>query len=192
MNVTLHEIGRSSLDIAAIISFIGNGVEKLVERGLQATGGMDESLKSKVLESFMTAYEKDKTTLTRPYPGVLKCLGHLQNAGMPMGICTNKPEEPAQDICDVMGLSEYFDVIAGARPDMRKKPDPAPLFAVCKALGAPPKDTLYVGDSVVDFQTAEAGEIPFRLFTRGYLNAPLPDVSSAHRFDDWSRVQFEL
>ncbi|MCX8227857.1 MAG: HAD hydrolase-like protein, partial [Sulfitobacter sp.] len=91
VNVTLNALGREALDLPTIISFIGNGVEKLVERSLDATGGYDAPLHETALDLFLKSYNQNMTTLTRPYPGVLAALRTFQDAGIPMGICTNKP-----------------------------------------------------------------------------------------------------
>lgn len=190
MNVALGEMGRAPLDLKTVISFIGNGVEKLVCRSLRATGGSDDVLHAHALDLFLQAYAKDKVTLTQPFPGVLSCLDRLRDAGIPMAVCTNKPHGPANEICAMMGLDGYFDVIAGAQPDIPKKPDPAPLLAVIDALGGARAGTIYVGDSAVDYETARAARVPFRLYTHGYLNSPLPDLGAENRFDDWARVDF--
>ena len=192
INLALSDIGRGPLDLETTIRFIGNGVEVLVARSLAHTGGGDEVLAARVLDTFLQAYHRDKVTLTRPYSGVIDCLSALRSEQLPLAICTNKPQGPAREICDLLDLSRFFDVIAGAVPELPKKPDPAPLLAVCAQLGVPPQRVLYVGDSVVDFQTARAADVPFRLFGGGYLNAPLPDLDPAHRFEKWSDVRFTL
>ncbi|ABG32961.1 phosphoglycolate phosphatase [Roseobacter denitrificans] len=190
MNVALGQMGRAPLDLKTVIGFIGNGVEKLVARSLVATGGSDAHTHARALDLFLQAYAKDKVNLTKPFPGVLECLDRLKGAGIPMAVCTNKPHGPANEICALMGLDGYFDVIAGAQPHIPKKPDPAPLLAVIDALGGERAGTLYVGDSAVDYETARAAQVPFRLYAHGYLNSPLPDLSAENRFDDWARVDF--
>lgn len=185
-NAMLATLDRGALDLPTIISFIGNGVEKLVERSLDATGGYDPALRQSALETFLAFYGQNMTTLTRPYPGVIAALEAFQKAGVPMGICTNKPTQPAQDICDSLDLTRFFDVIAGAEPDLPKKPDPAPLLACIASMGAVPSETLYVGDSTIDYHTALNADVTFRLFSEGYLNAPLEELTKADRFDNWA------
>ena len=185
-NAMLNDLERPALDLPTVISFIGNGVEKLVERSLDATGGFEPSLRQEALERFLTFYQQNMTTLTRPYPGVVSALQAFRDAGIPLGICTNKPTGPAQDICASLELTQFFDVICGAEDGQPKKPDPAPLLGCADALNASPPNVLYVGDSTIDFHTARNAAVPFRLFTKGYLHAPLPDVSDADRFDDWA------
>lgn len=185
-NATLTSLGREALDLPTVISFIGNGVEKLVERSLDATGGYDAAQRQTALGLFMDSYNQDMTTLTRPYPGVMAALAAFQDAGVPLGICTNKPTGPAREICERLDLTPYFQVIAGAEDGQAKKPDPAPLLACIDDLRAKPSETLYVGDSTIDYFTARNADVPFRLYTNGYLNAPLPDLPEASRFDDWT------
>ena len=185
-NATLNALGRETLDLPTVISFIGNGVEKLVERSLNATGGYNAPLRQAALDLFLKSYNQNMTTLTRPYPGVVSALHAFRDTGVPLGICTNKPTKPAQEICDRLDLTQFFTVIAGAEDGHAKKPDPAPLLGCIKDLRVQPSETLYVGDSAIDWLTARNADVPFRLFAKGYLNAPLADLPIADRFDDWT------
>ena len=185
INAMLNELKRAPLCIDTVISFIGDGVDKLVERSLRESGGYNTLLKQKALVSFMAFYSENMTTLTRPYPNVVSALQFFQNAGIPLGICTNKPTKPAQEICDRLDLTRFFNIIAGAENGQAKKPNPTPLLNCIKKLGAQESQALYVGDSSIDFYTALNATVPFRLFSKGYLNEPLPDLSESDTFHDW-------
>lgn len=185
-NATLNALARESLDLATVISFIGDGVEKLVERCLATTGGYDAPLRQTALDYFLTFYNQNMTTLTRPYPAAVPALQVLLDAGIPLGICTNKPTKPAKEICDRLELTQFFKVIAGAEVGQAKKPDPAPLLGCIKELGVLPSEALYVGDSTIDYFTARNAAVRFRLFSEGYLNGSLPDLQDADQFSDWS------
>lgn len=184
-NAALKTVGRGPLDLPTLISFIGNGVETLVKRALKATGGGDDALERAVLAVFLEVYAKNNTTLTRPYEGVVPALEELRAKGIRLGICTNKPTAPAQDICDQLKLSPYFDVIIGAEADVPKKPDPQALMACLNRLDCLPEQAIYVGDSAIDFHTARNSGVAFRLFSEGYLNHPLPELPAEARFDNW-------
>ena len=183
-NVALKALGREALDLPTVISFVGNGVEKLVRRSLNATGGVSDALFKDALALFMDSYEQNMTTLTRPYPGVVDCLTQLKRDGARLGICTNKPTGPARDVCDQLNLTRFFDVIEGASAGRPKKPEAQPLLDVINALGGVVEDAIFVGDSAVDVETAANAGVALRLFNGGYLNAPV-DVPAAHRFDSW-------
>ena len=186
INLALVASDRAPLDLPTVITFIGNGAEKLVERSLIKTGGISPDLQAKTLARFLDYYEQNMTTLTRLFPGVVPLLKDLQATGIRLGVCTNKPTQPARDICDQLGLSGYFDVISGAAPELPKKPDPQPLLRCLADLGGSIDDALYVGDSVVDYETARNANVKFRLFSGGYLNSALPDLLPEDRFDDWA------
>lgn len=186
VNAALEPLDRGPLDLATIITFVGNGVEILIRRSLMATGGTDDGLHKATLSRFLTVYEVNGVALTRPYPGVLQQLTHLSAAGVTLGLCTNKPTAPARHICEVLGLSPFFGSIVGAMPGQPKKPDPTSLRKCMNALGQSPAQTLYVGDSAIDYATAQAAGVDFCLFTEGYLNAEIPTGGPVLRFDDWS------
>ena len=184
-SVALAGIGREPLDLPTLTSFIGDGIETLVRRCLDATGGGDAKLQQITFDLLVQSYAANSTTLTRPYPGVIASLEAFQAAGVLLGMCTNKPDQAARDICQNLGLNAYFKVIAGALPDQPKKPDPRPLLQCCERMGAHPEQTLYVGDSAVDYHTARNAGIRFRLFSEGYLNDPLPDLVEEDQFSNW-------
>ena len=186
-NGALKSIGRAPLDLPTIISFIGNGVEILVKRTLNITGGADGALEQDVLRIFLEIYTKNMTTFTRPYPGVVAALKTFRAKGISLGICTNKPTGPAREICEKLDLAQYFDVIIGAEPDQPKKPNPHSLLVCIKMLGCRPQDALYVGDSEIDFHSARNAAVAFRLYSEGYLNEPLPTLHSTDQFHDWTK-----
>lgn len=185
VNAALSGLGRGCLDLPTIISFIGNGVEKLIARSLKATGECSAEIQQTALDLFFENYDRNMTTLTRPYPGVIPALNVFRESGIPLGICTNKPTRPAIEICEQLALTRFFKVISGAEDGQAKKPDAAPLLNCISALGVSPEDVIYVGDSSIDYQTARNAGVAFRLFTQGYLNAPLPELSQDARFDHW-------
>ncbi|MEP2641796.1 HAD-IA family hydrolase [Roseobacter sp.] len=186
LNAALYPLERGPLDLTRVISFIGNGVEKLVERGLIATGGSNAALHRATLDRFLDVYTANGVALTKPYNGVLAQLGGLKDRRVTLGLCTNKPQAPTNQICDALGISTFFDSIVGATPDLPRKPDPAMLHKTIADLGAQPQDVIYVGDSLIDHNTARAAGVEFWLYTQGYLNAPLPNDGCAHRFDHWA------
>jgi phosphoglycolate phosphatase len=191
-NEALKSIDRTPLDLPTIISFIGNGIEKLVERMLNATGGYDEPLRRVVLTNFLEIYSKNMTTLTKPYAGVVTVLHQLRSNDVLLGVCTNKPTEPAREICKQLDLAQYFDVIAGAEDRQPKKPDPQPLDACIAALGCRSEHVIYVGDSAIDYHTARNAGVAFRLFSGGYLNEPLPKLSPKDRFSSWDLKEMAI
>ncbi|MGY9046021.1 hypothetical protein P775_25100 [Puniceibacterium antarcticum] len=185
-NRMLADLGHDPIDIEVVISFIGNGVEALVRRCLRHVGHDPQEL-SRALEMFHAYYARDLTTLTRPYPGVVPLLEQLQEGGFALGLCTNKPEKPARDLCQALDLERFFPVVLGGDTLEVRKPDPAPLRHVIAALGGTGPETLYVGDSETDYLTARRAGIRFAYFDGGYQNTEIagfkPDLTVSHMGD---------
>ena len=183
-NVMLAHAGRDPVTLEQVIGFIGNGIEKLVERCMRATGGVPDDLTPHYAE-MNRAYAKDLTTLTRLFEGVRETLDAID---VPMALCTNKPEIPTRDLCEQLGLIRYFNVITGGDSTPMKKPDPMPLVHTAVALGLSVEECLYVGDSVTDFRTARAAGMAFAYFTGGYQPTPVEGLKMEECFDSWRDI----
>jgi phosphoglycolate phosphatase len=185
VNRTLVDGGHAALDLPTVISFIGHGLPRLVERAMGARGiPMDQH--ARLTKVTLAHYNAASNDLTRPYPGVMAALERLRDKGHRMGICTNKPEAPARKVLDQFGMAHLYDVVIGGDSLTVKKPDPAPLHHAFAALGA--ASGLYVGDSEVDAETAQAAGVPFAFFTQGYCHIPHQDVTCIARFDHFDAL----
>ena len=61
--------------------------------------------------------------------------------------------------------------------DVGCKPDPAPLLRVISDLETDPANTVYVGDSVTDWQTALAAGVAYAHLAGGYQRTPIPGLA---------------
>lgn len=181
----LEEEGLTPLSHRTILSFIGNGVPKLVERMIAATG-LDPADHGALTGRFLAHYNAAPTALSQVYPGVFDLLEQLKSQGVRMGVCTNKPGAPAEVILREMGLAGYFDLILGGDVLPKRKPDPLPLRWVFEGLGA--EHQLYVGDSEVDAETAQRAGIPFALFTGGYRKTPVAEIPHDFAFERFAEL----
>ena len=163
VNATLNHFGRDPLPDTQIATYIGNGAMMLVRRAL-ATGDeadADEPLLAQAFTFFLNYYHEHKLDYTYAYDGVLEALAALRTLhnepGAPqrgMAVLTNKPVRPARAICEALGLAPYFLNIYGGNSFTTKKPDPEGLNALMFEAGARPDETVMIGDSEVDIQTA--------------------------------------
>lgn len=189
-NVMLAGMNRPALPLETVRGFIGNGVPKLVERCLDATGGREGGAYEEGLAAFRAAYAADPATLTRPYPGVPETLAKLREAGFALGVVTNKPAAPAKAILAALSLRAHFGVVIGGDSFPVMKPDPAPLFAAIKALGGGP--AIYVGDSETDEATAQNAGAPFWFFSEGYRKKPAAEFKAEFTFAAFDALRARL
>ncbi len=181
-NIVFASMGLPPVAHETVRGFIGNGVGVLVGRLMKHHNlAEDASLQADLVARFIRIYEEafDLTTL---YPGVPTVLSDLATAGYRMAICTNKPEGPTRAVLGHFGLDGHFQVIVGGDTLPQRKPDPAPLLATLRKLG--PGKALFVGDSEVDAETAQAAQVPFALFTGGYRKTAPESLNAKLIFDD--------
>ena len=169
VNATLEQFKRPHLSDEIIAGYIGNGALTLIRRAFAADDGVEptEELLAEAYKYFLDYYREHKLDYTYAYEGVLEALDALhkvhdqlelpRRAASPrraMAVLTNKPVRPAQAICEALGLAPYFLNIYGGNSFATKKPDPEGLLALMKEADATPEETVMIGDSQVDVQTA--------------------------------------
>jgi len=174
LNRLLKEQGKPELPLKKVISFVGDGARKLVERGIKATGleGSPQSL-DRLTERFLELYEQSLTKETRPYPGLVEALEQVRDAGWRLAVCTNKPEKPSRRILQDLNLSAFFETVAGGDSYDVRKPDPGHILRLIEDLDASPAETIMLGDGANDVRAAAAAGIPVILAGFGYGKPPL-------------------
>ncbi|MGQ0664962.1 MAG: phosphoglycolate phosphatase [Pseudomonadota bacterium] len=170
LNRLLAEHDRPPLAEAAIRAMIGDGVARLVERGLAASGGPAGDPVD-LGRRFEAIYEVGIAIRTRPFPGVVATLERLATSGIAMGVCTNKPIAAARRLLEALELPRYFAAIAGGDAPPRK-PDPRHLLGLLERLGAAPDSAIMVGDSMNDVATARAARVKVIAVAFGYTAIP--------------------
>jgi len=157
VNAVLLSLGREKLPVDVIVSFVGDGAQDLLRRSLQASGiPLEEAVTAmpRVFPIFMEYYQDHCLDFTLPYPGVISVLERFSSHRK--AVLTNKPIVPALKILEGLVMKGYFELIVGGDGPHGKKPDPAGLGYILSALEALPSETIMIGDSVQDVQTAKA------------------------------------
>ncbi|MEG3144105.1 phosphoglycolate phosphatase [Sphingomonas sp. RT2P30] len=184
LNHTLAFLGRRTVALAEVRGMIGHGVRALLRNGLAATGGADEASLDAGLPEMMRFYEAHLCDLTTPYPGVSETLDALSDRGIVLALCTNKPELLALGLVEQLGWRHRFAAIVGGDTLAVSKPDAAPLHEAVKRAGGGP--AAFVGDSIVDVQTARAAGVPCIAVSFGFADRPADQLGAdavIDRFD---------
>lgn len=140
------------------------------------------------LTEFRVRHRTAITPADLTFPGVSETLSKLADAGIGLAICSNKPQFLCDKILADLGLGQHFRTIIGSDPSRPKKPAPQAARLALERLGAEADDTLYCGDSEVDFATAQAAGLPMVLVRWGYgaeaVLAKAPEVPTIHTMED--------
>jgi phosphoglycolate phosphatase len=153
-NATLEFFGATPLSEEAIGRMVGDGAPTLVARAFAA---VCQAKPRHALERFLSIYHSRLLQHTRPYEGIMEVLAALAGR-VSLAVLTNKPLEATRAILDGLDLTRYFpaDATIGGDGPFPRKPDPGGLQHLIAHHEVEARETVLVGDSVVDWRTAQA------------------------------------
>lgn len=152
-NYALERNGYATHSMASYPYFVGNGVRRLVTRVLPEDARDDDTV-DKVLSDFITYYDDHCTDYTKPYNGMPELLQDLRDQGVAMAVASNKYQAAVTKIITHYFADIPFIAIEGHRDGVNVKPDPSIIFSILSTAKCQKADTLYVGDSGIDMETA--------------------------------------
>ena len=157
VNYALSQMNYALRNLEEVRHFVGHGVYRLIERAVPDGTSREEI--DRTFEIFREHYSKNCNVTTRAYDGILDLLTILKEKGYHLAIVSNKMDSAVKALNEIY-FNTWISVAIGATDTVRKKPAPDTVFAAMKELGVSPKETIYVGDSEVDIETAKNAGIP--------------------------------
>jgi phosphoglycolate phosphatase len=147
-------LGGRALDTAEVATMVGDGAALLVRRALAAAGLSPDA--PGALLRFLEIYDRRLLETTVPYDGIVETITAISRHAR-LAVLTNKPLGFSTRILDALQLGGAFETVIGGDGPHPRKPDPAGL----RSLMAGENRTLMVGDSPVDWATANAASCGF-------------------------------
>ena len=154
VNALLAEAGRPPYPTEQYKTFVGNGAAWLLVRAFGLSGL--EELPASLLDGFKREYDHRLLCHTKLYPYAAQWVRSCREAGMKTAVLTNKPEQAAQTLLHTLLADDAPELILGGTAQRKKKPAPDGIFEITGIWNIAPENCLYVGDSDVDMQTAQA------------------------------------
>ncbi len=170
LDAALATHGLGPLGIEKARSFVGDGVRKLIERAIEATGG-DPADTDRLIETYLDAYRVRHLDTTSLYGGVAETLQLLAARGVACGVVTNKPWEFSVSLLEHLGVRRYFASVIGGDSLASRKPDPEPLYVAIDECGAQRSLSVMVGDGETDIRAGKAAGIRTVAVTYGFRDA---------------------
>lgn len=152
-NHALQQLGYPTHDTDTYRFFVGNGINKLLERSLPEEE-KNEANTMRLRALFVPYYDEHNADLSTPYPGIPTLLQELQQRGLMIAVASNKYQSATVKLIHQYFPQISFVEILGQREGIPVKPDPSIVFDIIQKTGVGKEDVLYVGDSNVDMQTA--------------------------------------
>ena len=165
-NHALKACGFPTHAIEEYPRLVGNGVNRLIERALPE-GEKEEETILRVRAHFVPYYDAHNCDYTRPYEGIPELLEKLKARGHKLAVASNKYQEATEKIV-ARFFPGVFDVVLGEREGVPRKPDPQIVKDIMAQLNRPLVN--YIGDSLVDRDTAANAGVPFIACSWGFVS----------------------
>lgn len=127
------------------------------------------------LAAFKKEYGKEAdthmTVNTLLFPETKAVLTALKEKGARIGIISTKFRFRIKELLDLHFPADFLDIIVGGEDVKTHKPSPEGLLSAIEQLHADKGETLYIGDSTVDAETALAAGVDFAGVTHGMTTA---------------------
>lgn len=169
-----HALMQSGFPMHAIEEYpalVGNGVKNLIRRALPENERTEENVE-RVYTAFVPYYDAHNADYTCPYEGIVELLQNLKQAGHTLAVASNKYQAATEKIVNQL-FPGIFDVILGEREGIARKPDPQIVYDIFRMTNHTSNTTssvLYVGDSLVDMETAQNAQLPFIACSWGFVS----------------------
>ncbi|MBN1397910.1 MAG: HAD-IA family hydrolase [Bacteroidetes bacterium] len=133
--------------------------------------GIENFVRSKEFTRLFTKRADEVMTAgTVMYKTVPPVIDKLKKRGIKPGIVSTKFRYRIQEILKRENMLENFDVIIGGEDVLRHKPDPEGLLKAWERMNNKSLQTLYIGDSIIDAETAQRAGLPFLAVLTGVTN----------------------
>ena len=157
-NFALKNNGLKERSLEEIRFFVGNGIQKLIERAVPQ--GTSKEVFEKVFADFKSHYKIHCADKTSYYDGIPSVIQTLRKMGVKTAVVSNKADFAVQELVEVY-FKGLFDVALGEKAGVSKKPSPDMVNAALSVLGVEKEAAFYIGDSDVDFETAKNSSLDF-------------------------------
>ena len=178
VNHVLESVGRPLLSPETVKQYIGGGAKLMLQKGLEATGGIPDNDFKPLYRQMLAYYEANVSVHSRPFDGALAVLDKLDDMGVRYAVVTNKFESLAVKLLTDLNLAQRMGCILGADSLGKEnaKPSGAPIFEMIKRCGG--GRAAYIGDSIYDMMAAKNASVPSVAVSFGFLHGPVEDMGA--------------
>lgn len=178
VNFALAQAGRPPLHINEVRPLIGGGAKRMLEKGLDASGGFDPAEMKRLYPQLLDFYRDNVSRGTIAYPGLIEVLDKFAAQGVRLTIVTNKFEGLAIKLLSELGLLDRFATVIGG-DSMGKgnaKPSAVPIREMIARAGG--GSAVFLGDSIYDTLAARNAGIPSIAVSFGFLMGTVDELAA--------------
>ena len=157
MNYVLERFGMPGHTLEEYRLFFGNGAKEALRLSLPE--GTSPDILDDMMPVFKEHYDAHCLDKTGPYDGIIDLMKELKKRGYKMAIVSNKIDSAVKELHQRF-FADLVDVALGEKPGINRKPAPDMVEAALEELGSTKEESVYIGDSEVDFLTAKNSGLP--------------------------------
>ena len=191
----MRKHGFEEKNLKEIKYLASKGAAQMLIRVVDAKGNLvknheiDNQTHKKMTDDFISFYKKNISGHSTIRKNVISLLDWCKEKDIICAVCTNKREDLAIKLLKEINLYKYFDYVAGADTFDYRKPDPRHLTDILDILDIDKKNSIMLGDSETDANTAKAAKVHFILINDGYTEQKLEDIHHDHLIEDFEAVK---
>ena len=160
MNRALAVYSLPQYEVDDYRQMVGWGIERLARLAVPDDRRDDVDI-PELAARMRREYARTPVTHTTAYAGMSELAAELKEEGIATAVLSNKAHEITTQVVETIFGAEAFTLVYGAQDDLPKKPDPTAATRVAEQLHVQPHEMIFVGDTAIDMETAQAaGMVP--------------------------------
>lgn len=179
LNQVAQEYGFPARTYEETLPVVGNTHEIMLS---YVTGVTDPAKILEMRSRYRDLCRSEMPKRTQLYPGAVECLRELYGRGLKVGLLSLKLREVSTKTLVQYDVRKYFAVVLGCEEVPAPKPDPSGLFAAMEQMRVSAEETLYIGDSLVDQETARGAGVDFSAMLLGGTREEQFDANFCRKF----------
>lgn len=181
IELTLQKLSKPVPDLSDYSKFIGPPLADTFS-GLCGLSAEDTQ---KALVIYQDFYKIHGLKANRLYDGIEELLKKLYESDAKIAVCSSKQQKPADNVCNFLGITGYFDAVCGSAPDGSRKEKEEVIPYTVNVLGGKISDkVVMIGDTKFDAKGARLNNVDFIGVNYGYGTYETMTAEGASVFAD--------
>ena len=148
-----------------VLSYTEDGIIDVISGG-------DKSIKEKLYNTIKTVPYNSGFEDILLEPTLVDGLEIVKRYGISMAVDTNRGRS-LSDLLTYFNIREYFSYFVTSRDVLNPKPDPEGVYKICNFYNIEPKEVLFIGDSMTDYNAAISSGANFLAYKNTLQDAPV-------------------
>lgn len=189
VNYVLEKHGYPKLKVDKVLANLGYGSKYLIKNSLPKE--VLENEFQLIHQEYLAYYQSHNDILTRPYEGILDLVKKLKASGYKLALISNKDNSDVQSLI-LKHFGNLFDVVYGTLKGFPNKPDSYLVNLTLNDLKTNHQNSIYIGDSEVDYQTAKNANLEFIAVSWGFRTKDFLEKLAITKIADNTLELFDL